>query len=99
MPSIDSVLNELRRFTKVRQRDHSSLPSWNLESWTKDLALLMHEYCPRPSFHDQATWSLRHLVKGANTTERQLIEKLDAQFQKYASLLLKTFTQFRLEDQ
>jgi hypothetical protein len=94
----DRLANALRRYERIRPEPRENLNSFKAEEladWIeRDVGPLVVELSRRPTFQTLARWPLEHLMPGAASLERKLIEsvelRLTATAQALAAVARKT---------
>ena len=82
----------LRRYQQILPQpvDHIRLPLRDLNVWlTEDVNAVLDENTRRPTFRKHASWPIRALSTGAQSTERGLVDRIDAELVHCGRALLK----------
>jgi hypothetical protein len=87
---LDFALRQYQELAPKRPGELTRLEVDRFRLWiSDDVCAAVEGYTPRPAFQDCATWSLRSLAPGATTSERGLVNAIDASLVESAGMLLR----------
>jgi hypothetical protein len=89
---VDRLELALRRYQQIVPKpvDHAGMPLRALNIWlSEDVNAVLDDYTRRPSFREHASWPVRALSVGANSSERDLIDQIDSEIVRCGRALLK----------
>lgn len=89
---MDRLELALRRYQQIvpKAAQHWDVPLRALQVWLdEDVNAVLDHYTRRPTFREQASWSIRNLRPNAGTSERTLVDRIDAELVRCAKAVRK----------
>ena len=97
---MDRLKMALRRYQQLVPQpvDHVEVPLRHLNIWLREeVNPVLEEFTRRPAFREHASWPIRALEAGAQTSERELIDRIDTELVTCARALHRLATNRLLE--
>lgn len=88
MTDLELLTRRYRQIVPQPTVQWQDFPERKVRLWlTDDVCPFLHKFARRQRFREEASWPLRVLAPGAQTTERQLVERIDKAIVKCARSL------------